>query len=101
MVEIGYALSSEEHTASALLVNAPAAEEAGFGFAFISDHYHPWSDRQGPSPCVCSVSGVIAATTTRLRLGTRVTFSTRPGRPAIIAKATAPSTCRTPGRFIL
>ena len=29
---------------------ARRAEEAGFSFALISDHYHPWIDRQGESP---------------------------------------------------
>src|SRR4051812_5488277 len=101
MVEIGYALSSEEHTASALLANARAAEEAGFGFAFISDHYHPWSDRQGQSPFVWSVIGAIAATTTRLRLGTGVTCPTTRIHPAIIAHAAATSASLMPGRFIL
>jgi coenzyme F420-dependent glucose-6-phosphate dehydrogenase len=38
---LGYALSSEEHAPSALIRNAKAAEDAGFEFAFISDHFHP------------------------------------------------------------
>ncbi|HEX6761281.1 MAG TPA: hypothetical protein VF094_00635 [Gaiellaceae bacterium] len=44
MIEIGYALSSEEHPPSELVRQAVAAEEAGFHFALISDHYHPWID---------------------------------------------------------
>jgi hypothetical protein len=36
-VELGYALSSEEHAPADLVANARAAEEAGFGFALISD----------------------------------------------------------------
>ena len=44
---LGYALSSEEHDANALVANARAAEEAGFTFALVSDHIHPWIDRQG------------------------------------------------------
>ena len=47
MTEFGYALSSEEHGAPDLVANARAAEEAGFSFALISDHFHPWIDRQG------------------------------------------------------
>ena len=50
MPEIGYALSSEEHPAPDLVRWARAAEEAGFGFALISDHFHPWISRQGQSP---------------------------------------------------
>ena len=47
MVELGYALSSEEHTPNDLVRYAQRAEEVGFAFALISDHYHPWLDQQG------------------------------------------------------
>jgi alkanesulfonate monooxygenase SsuD/methylene tetrahydromethanopterin reductase-like flavin-dependent oxidoreductase (luciferase family) len=60
VTEFGYALSSEEHSAPDLVANATAAEEAGFSFALISDHFHPWIDRQGQSPFVWSVLGGIA-----------------------------------------
>ncbi len=69
MTEIGYARSSEEHPGSALVANARAAEEGGFSFIGISDHYHPWLTSQGHSPFVWSVLGGIAATTTRARVG--------------------------------
>jgi coenzyme F420-dependent glucose-6-phosphate dehydrogenase len=42
VAEIGYTLSSEEQNAAALVANAARAEEAGFSFAGISDHFHPW-----------------------------------------------------------
>src|SRR5919108_4131117 len=42
MPEIGYALSSEEHPPSDLVRHARLAEEAGFTFALVSDHFHPW-----------------------------------------------------------
>lgn len=41
MIEIGYALSSEEIPPKDLVRYAKRAEEAGFTFALISDHYHP------------------------------------------------------------
>ena len=41
MVEIGYSLSSEEFSPNDLVRNAQRAEEVGFAFAMISDHYHP------------------------------------------------------------
>ena len=37
MVQVGYALSSEEHSASELVRLAAAAEEAGFDYAMISN----------------------------------------------------------------
>ena len=41
MAEIGYKLSSEEHPPNDLVAQAMRAEECGFGFAMISDHFHP------------------------------------------------------------
>ncbi|HLE99180.1 MAG TPA: LLM class flavin-dependent oxidoreductase [Gaiellaceae bacterium] len=71
-MEIGYAISSEEHGHLDLVRNAAAAEEAGFSFALVSDHFHPWIDRQGQSPFVRGVIGAIAVSTYGIRLGTGV-----------------------------
>ena len=57
MTSFGYALSSEEHAPSSLVAYARRAEEAGFDFASISDHYHPWISAQGHSPFVWSMIG--------------------------------------------
>ena len=99
--EIGYALSSEEHGPRELVAQARRAEEVGFAFALISDHFHPWTDRQGQSPFVWSVIGGIAEATTRLRLGTGVTCPLMRTHPAIIAHAAASATAMMPGRFFL
>ena len=99
--ELGYALSSEEHPPNDLVRNARRAEDAGFTFALISDHFHPWVDAQGHSPFVWSVIGGIAQATERLRLGTGVTCPTIRMHPAIVAHAAATSACMMPGRFFL
>lgn len=101
MVEFGYALSSEEHHPLDLVKNARQAEEVGFSFAMISDHFHPWISRQGHSPFVWSVIGGIATSTQKLRLGTGVTCPTVRIHPAIIAQAAATSAAMMPGRFFL
>jgi coenzyme F420-dependent glucose-6-phosphate dehydrogenase len=101
MFALGYALSSEEHAPNDLIGYARRAEEAGFTFALISDHYHPWIDRQGQSPFVWSVIGGIAQVTQRLMLGTGVTCPTMRIHPAIIAQAAATSAVMMPGRFFL
>jgi G6PDH family F420-dependent oxidoreductase len=98
---IGYTLSSEEHDPSTLVANARRAEDAGFDFVSISDHFHPWIDRQGHSPFVWSVIGGIAATTERIDLGTGVTCPIQRIHPAIVAHAAATSGCLMPGRFVL
>lgn len=99
MVQLGYALSSEEHSPNELVRLAQRAEEVGFQFALISDHYHPWIGAQGHSPFVWSVIGGISQTTERLRLGTGVTCPTIRIHPAILAQATATAAAMMPGRF--
>src|SRR3712207_6798542 len=99
-VQIGYAISSEEHLPNDIVRHARLAEEAGFTYALISDHYHPWVDAQGHSPFVWSVIGGIATATERLRLGTGVTCPTIRIHPAIIAQAAATSAGMRPGRFL-
>ena len=98
---IGYKLSSEEFDAPDLVSQAERAEEAGFQFAAISDHFHPWTDEQGQSPFVWGVLGAIAASTERLSLLTGVTCPTIRIHPAIIAQAAATASSLMPGRFCL
>ncbi len=100
-MELGYAISSEEHPPLDLVDHAVRAEEAGFGFALISDHFHPWIDRQGSSPFVWGVIGGIAARTERMRLGTGVTCPMIRMQPAIVAQAAATAAAMLPGRFFL
>src|SRR5438067_1805334 len=100
-IEIGYKLTSEEFSAPELVRFARAAEEHGFAFASISDHYHPWIDRQGQSPFVWSVIGGIAEVTRKLRVGTGVTCPSYRIHPAIIAQAAATAASMLPGRFFL
>ena len=100
-MELGYAISSEEHAPLDLVANAARAEEAGFGYALVSDHFHPWIDRQGSSPFVWGVLGGIAQRTERLRVGTGVTCPTIRIHPAIVAQAAATAAAMLPGRFFL
>ena len=101
MTTIGYKLSSEEFGPEELVRFAGLAEQAGFSFALISDHFHPWIDRQGQSPFVWSVIGGIAQATSRLRVGTAVTCPTFRVHPAIVAQAAATCALMMPGRFFL
>jgi len=101
MVEIGYALTSELHNANEMVRHAQQAEDAGFMFAMISDHFHPFFTCHGESPFVWSVIGALAQATHHLRVGSGVTCPLIRYHPAIIAQAAA--TCETmmPGRFFL
>jgi G6PDH family F420-dependent oxidoreductase len=100
-MELGFSLSSELHDPRTLVGQAKRAEEIGMSFAMISDHFHPWTNKQGQSPFVWSVIGGIALTTTRLRLGTGVTCPLIRIHPAIVAQAAATSAAMMPGRFML
>jgi len=100
-VKLGYALSSEEHPPLELVRDARRAEDAGFEFALVSDHFHPWIDRQGHAPFVWAVIGAIAASTERLELGTGVTCPSMRIHPAIVAQAAATAASLMPGRFFL
>ena len=97
MVEIGYVLCSEEHGPKDLIRNAQLAEQAGFRFASIADHYLPWLEQQGNSPFAWSVLRAIAQATTGLRLGTEATCPLIRYHPAIIAQAAATVGMLAPG----
>ena len=99
-VQIGFTLSSEEHGPHVLVDHAVRAEQLGFDFCVISDHFHPWTDRQGQSPFVWAVIGGIARSTTHIEVGTGVTCAVRI-HPAIVAQAAATAGCMLPGRFFL
>lgn len=101
MAQLGYALSSEEHGPRDLIRYAARAEEAGFAFALISDHFHPWIGKQGHSPFVWSVLGGLAQATERLEIGTGVTCPTVRMHPVIVAHAAATVASMMPGRFFL
>ena len=101
MLQIGYKLSSEKQRPSDLVRYAAHAEDAGFTLALISDHYHPWIDKQGQSPFVWCVIGGIAEATEQLQLGTGLTCPTVRIHPAIVAQAAATAAAMMEGRFFL
>jgi len=101
MINLGYTLSSEEFGPRDLVRFAARAEESGFEYALISDHFHPWTDEQGHSPFVWVVIGAVAQATKRLRLGTGVTCPTMRIHPALVAQAAATAADAMPGRFFL
>jgi len=101
MLKLGYKLMSEEHGPLALVRNATRAEQAGFDFAAISDHFFPWLEEQGHAPFAWSVLGALANATRRMALMTAVTCPIMRYHPAIIAQATATMALLSNGRFTL
>lgn len=101
MVKLGYFLSSEEHRPGQLIRHAQLAEQSGFEFAVISDHFHPWVSEQGQSAFVWSVLGGIAQATEQIRIGTAVTCPIMRIHPVLVAQAAATVADMMPGRFFL
>jgi len=99
MTKFGIALSAEQHGPNALINKARRAEEAGFEFALVSDHFHPWLAEQGESAFVWTVLGGIARETDTLEVGTGVTCPTIRIHPAILAQAAATTAAAMDGRF--
>ncbi|MFT3966955.1 MAG: TIGR03557 family F420-dependent LLM class oxidoreductase [Sphingobium sp.] len=101
MIRFGYKLMTEEHGPAALVANAVRAEQAGFDFLSISDHFHPWLESHGHSPFAWSVLGAIAHATSRIGIATGLTCPIIRYHPAIIAQGAATIAVMSEGRFTL
>ncbi len=86
-VLLGYHCSHEQLPPSVLLQHAKLAAAAGFTAAMCSDHFHPWSERQGHSGFAWSWLGA-ALEATPLSFGTVCAPGQR-YHPAVIAQAAA------------
>jgi hypothetical protein len=49
-MKIGYKLTAEAFGPRELIRQAVLAEQAGFEFVEMSDHYHPWLEAQATAP---------------------------------------------------
>jgi G6PDH family F420-dependent oxidoreductase len=101
MTSYGFSLMCELHDPRSLLEQARRAEEAGFDFVTISDHFHPWLYSHGHSPHAWPVLGGVAATTERLRMISLVTAPIIRYHPAIVAQKAATMGAMSGGRFEL
>jgi G6PDH family F420-dependent oxidoreductase len=101
MPRYGYTLWSELNGPIELVNQAIRAEETGFDFLVISDHFHPWLDSHTDSPFAWSVLGAVADRTERVDLATLVTCPMIRYHPAIVAQAAATIAIMSGGRFTL
>lgn len=99
MARIAYHHSHEQFAPSQLLAWARAAERAGFAAGFSSDHFHPWSERQGQSGFSWAWLGA-ALQATALPFGVICAPAPR-YHPAVVAQAAATLAEMFPGRFWL
>jgi G6PDH family F420-dependent oxidoreductase len=101
MTLIGYTMMCEQAGPKQLVRDVALAEQAGFDFAVISDHYFPWLDSQGHSPYAWSVLGAAAQATDLIPLMTYVTCPIRRYHPAVVAQKAATMQLLSDGRFTL
>ncbi|WP_135819594.1 TIGR03557 family F420-dependent LLM class oxidoreductase [Halostella litorea] len=101
MPDFGFALSSELHGPNELVDHAVRAEELGFDYLTISDHYHPWIPAQGESPFVWSTLGGVSRAVDGIPVETGVTCPIMRIHPAIVAQAAATAATMHPGTFSL
>jgi probable non-F420 flavinoid oxidoreductase len=97
MPTIGFHCSHEQIPPGELLAAVRHAEQAGFAAAMSSDHFSPWSERQGESGFAWSFLGA-ALEATSLPFG----VVNAPGQryhPAIVAQAVASLCQMFPGRL--
>src|SRR5688572_24225007 len=97
MAEIGFHASHEQFAPSELLKFARLAEDAGFRAINCSDHFKPWSKRQGQSGFSFAWLGA-AMQASQLPFGVVCTPGYR-YHPAIVAQAIATLCEMFPGRF--
>ena len=100
-MQVGYKIATEAFGPSEVVEQAVLAEQAGFDFVELSDHFHPWLDVQGHSAFTWTMLGAIAAKTERIGLATGVTCPTVRYHPAVIAQAAATTALLSDGRFVL
>jgi G6PDH family F420-dependent oxidoreductase len=100
-VQFGYTLMTEQSGPRELVRYAAAAEEAGFDFEVMSDHYFPWLDEQGHAGYAWSMLGAVAQVTDRVELMTYVTCPLLRYHPAVVAQKAATVGLLSDGRFTL
>jgi G6PDH family F420-dependent oxidoreductase len=92
---------TEQSGPASLVKQAQQAEDAGFDFEVMSDHYFPWLSAQGHAPYAWSVLGAVAQVTQRVDLMTFVTCPILRYHPAVVAQKAATLGVLSDGRFTL
>src|SRR5699024_12795662 len=101
MVDVGFKLMAETFPPSEIVRQARLAEEAGFDFVEVSDHYHPWLFSHGHSGFAWSMLGAAAQATDRIGLATGVTCPFPRYHPATLGQAAATVALLSDRRLLL
>ena len=100
-MRLGFKLIAEAFPPTEIVDQAVRAEQAGFDFVEVSDHFHPWVSEHEHSGFAFSMLGAAAARTERIELATGVTCPFIRYHPAVVAQAAATLALLSDGRFTL
>ena len=100
-IRFGYRAVAEQYSPTELLDFAVRAENQGFEFISISDHFHPWFHKGGHAPFAWVWIASAAERTKRVMIGTGVTTPINRFHPAIVAQCFATLGSMYPGRVYL
>jgi len=101
MTRFGYTMMCEQSRPDQLVRDVQRAEQAGFDFSVISDHYQPWLSTQGHSGYAWSILGAAAQATERIGLMSFVTCPILRYHPAVVAQKAATVQILSQNRFRL
>src|SRR3954469_9314554 len=101
MTRYGYTLMTEQSGPREIVRYSAAAEQAGFDFEVMSDHYSPWLAEQGHAAYAWSMLGAVTQVTDRVELMTYVTCPLMRYHPAVVAQKAATVQLLSEGRFTL
>ena len=101
MTQFGYTMMCEQSRPDQLVKDVQRAEQSGFDFSVISDHYQPWLESQGHSGYAWSILGAAAQATERIGLMSFVTCPILRYHPAVVAQKAATVQILSNNRFRL
>ncbi|MDX2343489.1 MAG: TIGR03557 family F420-dependent LLM class oxidoreductase, partial [Acidimicrobiia bacterium] len=101
MTRFAYFCGHEQWQPEVLVKHAVLAEQAGFDFLVVSEHFHPWVDDTSASGYAFSTIGAMAQATERVEISTGVTTPLFRYHPGVVAQAAATLDRLSGGRFHL
>jgi coenzyme F420-dependent glucose-6-phosphate dehydrogenase len=101
VTKLGYFCGHEQWQPEDLVRHAMLAEQAGFDFIVVSEHFHPWVDDTSASGYAYATIGAMAQVTEKVEFATGVTTPLFRYHPAVVAQAAATLDRLSGGRFHL
>ena len=101
MTQFAYFCGHEQFQPETLVEHAKLAEQAGFDWLVVSEHFHPWVDDLSASGYAFATIAAMAQVTERVQIATGVTTPLFRYHPGVIAQAAATLDRLSGGRFNL